>query len=73
MPNAFWVCLLEYKVVYTHLDMQNPKDQQILASAFVDQLANDMRNHIHWIVSKRYQSSAGFPTLYMTKGKKNKG
>lgn len=34
-----------------HLDMQNPKDQQILTSAFVDQSANEIRSHFHQIVS----------------------
>lgn len=51
MLDTFWLCLLESGVVYAHLDMQNPKDQQILASAFVDQSANDIRSHFHRIVS----------------------
>lgn len=43
-PDAFWVCLLE-------ADLNCPKDQRILASAFVDQSAGDIRGHFHRIVS----------------------
>lgn len=51
MPDAFWVHLLEVGVDFAYLDVNNPKDKQILASAFIDQLANDIWDHFHQIVS----------------------
>lgn len=50
-PDAFWVRLLEVEVAFAHLDVNNPKDQRILALAFVHQSAIDIRNHFHRIVS----------------------
>lgn len=50
-PDAFWVRLLEAGTTFAHLDIGCQKDQSILAAAFVNQSASDIRGHFHKIVS----------------------
>ncbi|ETE55905.1 hypothetical protein L345_18386, partial [Ophiophagus hannah] len=50
-PDAFWVRLSEAAVTFAHLDLSCQKDKKILASAFVNQSAGDIRDHFHQIVS----------------------